>query len=531
MVAEVSVNPFRGTPVEDSMSEGKAQPAAMSETVTGTKWQLARGAARALRPVTAALQRLERATRPVPPELERALAQRWSELPDHVKTPAQALGKRMSGCEGTHGVFPRCNLACTPCYHSRDANRVRIDAAHTLAEVDAQMQLLHELRGPGQHAQLIGGEVTLLAPEDHAATLLAMRRHTRKPMSMSHGDFDYDYLRTLALDEDGRPRFAHLSFAGHFDSLMLGRRDVPRPRTEAELNPARQRFCEMFARLEREHGISHYLAHNMTVTPRNLSEVAQVIRDCRDYGFRMFSFQPAAFVGNPARWKEEYRAFTDDEVWAQVEAGAGCPLPTGAFQVGDPRCNRTVHGVFVDKRYVPLLDPDDARDLRVRDAYYDVFGGMDFDIARPLLLARLVRALAPHPAAPGLAAGWACRFIARAGGLRALRRGPVRAVTFVMHSFMDASVVAPAWELTQSGRVADDPAVRAAQERLAACSYAMAHPESGEIVPACVQHSVLDPQENARLATLLPLARQSRVTPMETPTAVAHTADHAGGSQ
>jgi hypothetical protein len=529
--AEVSVNPFRGTPVEGSMSEGEVPPAATSPTVTARTWQLARSAPRALRPVAVALQRLERATRPVPPELERALAHRWNELPDHVKTPAQALGRRMSGCEGTHGVFPRCNLACTPCYHSRDANRVRIDAAHTLAEVDGQMQLLRELRGPDQHAQLIGGEVTLLAPEDHAATLLAMRRHTRKPMSMSHGDFDYDYLRTLALDEDGRPRFAHLSFAGHFDSLMLGRRDVPRPRSEAELNPTRQRFCEMFERLEREHGVSHYLAHNMTVTPRNLGEVAQVIRDCRDYGFRMFSFQPAAFVGNPARWKEEYRAFTDNEVWAQVEAGAGCPLPTGAFQVGDPRCNRTVHGVFVGDRYVALLDPADARDLRVRDAYYDIFGGMDFNIARPLLLARLARALAPHPAAPGLAAGWARRFIARAGGLRALRRGPVRAVTFVMHSFMDASVVAPAWELTQAGRVADDPAVRAAQERLAACSYAMAHPDSGEIVPACVQHSVLDPQENARLATLLPLVRESGVTPNEAPTSVAQSADHAGESQ
>jgi hypothetical protein len=33
----------------------------------------------------------------------------------------------------------------------------------------------------------------------------------------------------------------------------------------------------------------------------------------------------------------------------------------------------------------------------------------------------------------------------------------------------------------------------------------MAHPEHGELVPACVQHSVLDPQENLRLQRLLPL--------------------------
>jgi hypothetical protein len=47
--------------------------------------------------------------------------------------------------------------------------------------------------------------------------------------------------------------------------------------------------------------------------------------------------------------------------------------------------------------------------------------------------------------------------------------------------------------------------VRATQERLGACVYAMAHPEQGRTVPACVQHSVLDPGENRELRRLLPL--------------------------
>ena len=114
------------------------------------------------------LRALEVATRPEHPDLTAALARRWEELPDHVKTPQQMLGRRTAGCEGTHGVFPRCNLACTPCYHSRAANRVRVDGDHTVTEVDAQMALLRRERGPGQHAQLIGGEVTLLGPDDHA---------------------------------------------------------------------------------------------------------------------------------------------------------------------------------------------------------------------------------------------------------------------------------------------------------------------------------------------------------------------------
>ena len=44
-----------------------------------------------------------------------------------------------------------------------------------------------------------------------------------------------------------------------------------------------------------------------------------------------------------------------------------------------------------------------------------------------------------------------------------------------------------------------------APQRLRACSYAMAHPDDGRLVPACVQHSVLDPQENLALRRILPV--------------------------
>jgi len=456
--------------------------------------------------ILAKLRELEQATRHEHPDLSAALARRWEELPAHVKTRNQMLGRRTAGCEGTHGVFPRCDLACTPCYHSRDANRVRVDGDHTVAEVDRQMAYLRDQRGPGQNAQLIGGEVTLLDPDDHAAALTAMVRHGRKPMSMSHGDFDYDYLEALALDPaTGQPRFAHLSFAGHFDSMMHGRRGIKAAASEAELNPYRVAFCEMFRRLEAEHGITSYLAHNMTVTPGNIDEVPRVISDCREMGFRMFSFQPAAFIGNANRWKHSYREFSADAVWRRIEAGAGARLHPNALQIGDPRCNRTAYGAYVGNRYVPLVDEDDERDLRALDALVDTFGGMDFAATRAILGARLARALARHPRSVVAAAGWARRLAARAGGPRALASHRPRAVTYVMHSFMDAEKVKPAWALLRSGELSDDPGIRETQERLQACSYAMAHPDTDELVPACAQHSVLDPEENLRLSERLPL--------------------------
>jgi hypothetical protein len=108
-----------------------------------------------------------------------------------------------------------------------------------------------------------------------------------------------------------------------------------------------------------------------------------------------------------------------------------------------------------------------------------------------------------------LAARWAARTIRRAGPGRLLRHR-VRPVSYVMHQFMDAADVGPAWELTQRGQVSGDPRIRATQERLAACHYAMAHPEDGSLVPACVQHCLLDPAENRDLRTLLPLPEVPR---------------------
>ncbi len=453
------------------------------------------------------LRDLATATRPHHPDTDAALSARWSELPDHVRTDAQLLGRRTVGCEATHGVFPRCNLACTPCYHAKAAQQVGTDGAHTVAEVQRQMAFLREVRGTGQHAQLIGGEVSLLPAEAHARALEVMLAHGRKPMSMSHGDFDEEYLRDLALDVTGRPRFRVLRMAGHFDSLMLGRRAVPRPKNERELDDARRAFVAMFERLRSQHGVRYDLAHNMTITPRNLDEVGHVTRTLLDSGFGMLSFQPAAHVGNPARWKENYAPVTIDRVWNELEQAVGRRLPWQHLQMGDARCNRSAYGIVATGQWHPILDDRDPRDLRVRDRFLDVFGGMDFDRPRPALIAAVTRVAASRPDVIAAAVGWAARFVRRVG-VRRLLAGRPRSLTFVVHAFMDARVVAPAWEALERGEVAQDPEVRAAQERLQACSYAMAHPQDGRTVPACAQHVVFDPQENEALRHLLPMAHR-----------------------
>ncbi|HLK42290.1 MAG TPA: radical SAM domain-containing protein [Thermoleophilia bacterium] len=457
--------------------------------------------------VLAGLRRWERATRPGNLEFADAVRARWESLPEHVRTPGQVLGRRAVGCEGTHGVFPRCNLACTPCYHSRDANQVRVDGPHTLANVEAQMKLLRQLRGPHAHAQLIGGEVTLLSPEDHAAAIAVMRRYGREPMSFTHGDVDYDYLRRLATGPDGRRRFARLSFAAHFDMFMFGRRGIERPPDEASLNAYRAEFTAKLRRLRRETGVRTFAAHNMTVTPANLDQVAEVVRATRGMGYGMFSFQPAAFVGDDRRWHEQYRDVDGDAVWAEIERGVGARLDYRIFEHGDVRCNRVAYGFYVGDRWFPVVDGDDPRDLAVRDAFLHRLGAVSFiGTALPVLAVQLARLALREPSSLRLAGGWLVRRIRQVGVRRLLRHPRVRATSYVMHRFMDAADVAEAWELMQRGESSADPRIRETQERLSACHYAMAHPEDGTLVPACVQHGVLDPVENAQLRKLLPIA-------------------------
>jgi hypothetical protein len=449
-----------------------------------------------------------RMTRPRDPELVAALRARWDELPSHVRTPAQVLGQYGVGCEGTHGVFPQCNLACTPCYHSRDANQVRVDGRHTLDNIEAQLRLLRELRGPHAHAQLIGGEVTLLDPDDHAQALSVMRRYGREPMSFTHGDVDYEYLRRLVYGPDGSRRLDRISFAAHFDMFMFGRRGIPRPPDEASLHPYRAEFTAKLRRLRRASGVRTFAAHNMTVTPANLGQVADVIRACHGMGYGMFSFQPAAFVGDERRWHERFRDVDGDAVWGEIERGAGARLDYRLFEHGDVRCNRVAYGFYVGDRWFAVLDGEDPRDLAVREAFFRYLGPIAF-AGTPLLLlaARLTRLALRHPATLAIAVGWLRRTMRRVGVGRLLRYRRVVPVTFVMHRFMDATEVTPAWELMRRGQTSQDAGIRETQERLSACHYAMAHPEDGTLVPACVQHSVLDPGENAALRGLLPLVR------------------------
>src|SRR5260370_24821740 len=181
----------------------------------------------------------------------------------------------------------------------------------------------------------------------------------------------------------------------------------------------------------------------MSVSPANLGQVAGVVRDCRVMGYGMFSFQPAAFVGDQRRWHEDYRDVPGDQVWTQIERGAGTTLDYRVLEHGDVGCNRAAYGFWAGDRWYPFLDGSDPGDLAVRDAFFRYFGPVNFTgTPAGLLAVRIALIAARHPRVITLAAAWAARAL-RPGGLRRLLARRARPVRSVMPPVMDAGDATP----------------------------------------------------------------------------------------
>ena len=177
-------------------------------------------------------------------------------------------------------------------------------------------------------------------------------------------------------------------------------------------------------------------------------------RACLGMRWGMLSFQPAAFVGNPSRWKEDFAAVTMDDVWGEIERGVGTRLPWEHLQMGDPRCNRSAYGVLAGGRWTPLLDDRDRATCASATASSITSAGWTSSDPRSRSPWRW-RASSPAgpPWSPRRPAGPPASSAAPASA--ACSPGGPRGLTFVVHAFMDAAVVRPAWEAMERGEIAD----------------------------------------------------------------------------
>lgn len=448
----------------------------------------------------------EKKTRPFDERHRLAKKKVWDSLPDEYKFPGQLLGRFTTGCKSTQGVFLRCNYVCEPCYLAENSNKVRIEPDYILEEIEKQVKFLSEENfGARTHCQLIGGEVTLLGPELHAKILRLMMSYNMVPMSFTHGDFDYEYLRDLV--KFGEGKIDYLSFNVHIDSTMRGRRGCRKPKSEKELKIYRQRFCDLFRRLKKETNVNYYLSFTMTVVNSNVEDIPEVIRECLDMDFNFVSFMTAAYLGNKNSWKDKFEELKKDDgqyVKSKTEEGYGRKLPWSMMMPPDPACGSGVLGIAVANKFHPFFEENSvvdkwARDsiLRIFSAGFAGFAGTEGNIILGVIsMFRMI--FSKHAFNFFSLLPWVIFFGLRCGLINLMTK-KARPFNTVIHNFQNEEHIIKAYECMRNLETSADPVIKKTQERLKVCFYKAPHPDTNEFVPNCVQHAIFDRKINERL--------------------------------
>jgi MoaA/NifB/PqqE/SkfB family radical SAM enzyme len=403
-----------------------------------------------------------------------------------LKTSNQISGRHLTHCGFTTGAS-YCSFRCTHCYLPENANRVPIPS---LAQMKEQIDANRRLQGPDGGLQITGGDVAdAYFKSGRQDELVDIVRYAvvvgLVPMLMTHGQTlieHPEFMEKLVVQGGLR------QVAIHIDRTQAGRRGYPigHIKAEADLHPVRQAFTKLALYLRKKTGLRLELAHNCTVTGKNIEDVPEIIRwflaePERTRFWRYISFQPEADTG---RTVFSERQVTPKLVWEKICEGVGLNLEEHAFIAGHPDCNHyaTLLVTRLSGRVLPLVPADGKSRALFAEmlARLGAFSTITTDEAGTLTY-RLAGALIRHP-------GLATRTLAQAAALvssrvvpfefvRALVSGQLHTVNIGMHNFMDAACVANA---------ASDPVTRA---RLEACVFkgAVKNHATGEweAVPMC----------------------------------------------
>jgi hypothetical protein len=429
---------------------------------------------------------------PIDREKQTLLRARWDSLPNELKTPHQVAGRHLTHCGFVTGAS-YCSFRCTHCYLPKNANQIPIPSLDEMKEV---IEANRRFQGPGGGLQITGGDVADAywragRPEE----LIEIVRHAVAvglvPMLMTHGQTlleHPEFLEALVLEGGLR------QVAVHIDLTQAGRHGYPihRLTSESELHPVREAFTQLARAVRERTRRPLELAHNCTVTERNVDSIAEIVRwfladPARSRIWRILSFQPEANTGRTILSQHRVKPAI---VWEKICEGIGARLDNHALVGGHPDCGQGTI-LLVDRRngrYLPLV-PEDRKTKKLLAEILARLGAMstvtnDAGSAGSLLPYRLAGALARNP-------GLALRTLGRLGALvssgripaslvRALLTGQAHTINIGTHNFMDAREVENA---------PDEPVTRA---RLQACVFkgAVKNRATGEweTVPMCAMN-------------------------------------------
>ena len=329
----------------------------------------------------------------------------------------QMAGRRFGVACVSLEVTQRCNLDCTLCYLSENAEAVR---DFPLDEVFRRIDLIHAHYGAGTDVQVSGGEPTLRQRDELIAIVARITSLDLRASLFTNGiKASRDLL--AALCEAGLTDVAF-----HVDTTQ----ERAGYATEQQLNALRPTY------IERARGLPLSVFFNTTVHAGNFADVPMLAAFFvqQAHAVRFASFQLQAETGRGVLGARD-ELIDNDSVGQRLRQGAGVPaLNFNVLAAGHHDCNRAAvllvangraHDAFADVPFVQRFMRESAQ--------------LPFNRKTPWRSLRsLVRAAVSQPALALASARWAFGWVWRLRGDLFKSRGRVHKLTLFTHNFMDA---------------------------------------------------------------------------------------------
>ncbi len=353
--------------------------------------------------------------------IRQALSEAKNRMGSHF-TKNQILGRKGSiGCVSLE-ISQRCNLNCSLCYLSPDANKVK---DLPIQEVLRRLDEIKNHYGPGANVQISGGDPTLRNRKE----LMKIVSYAHK-LGLHPALFTNGILCTRSMIEElVENGLSDIAF--HVD-LTQGRKGY---QTEAELNVIREEY------IRRTHGLPLMVIFNTTIYEENFLQIPDLVNffvqnaDQIDFA----SFQLQADTGRSILGKRN-EIISTQSVKDKINEGAKNELGWDAFQIGHPKCNSYAPTLVVNGKAFSMID-----DAKLTGDFLESFKEISHDRREtPLTIARrYINEMWCQPV-------WIIRSLKyclpRLWKIRKdiiASKGKAHKISFFVHNFMDANNLDP----------------------------------------------------------------------------------------
>lgn len=360
-----------------------------------------------------------RAARPAlqPPDHRAALAAaRQRMMATGQWTASQFMGRRWPiGCVALE-ITQRCNLDCSACYLSENAEAVK---DLPLEEVFDRIDMIFAHYGPNTDVQVTGGDPTLRKRDELVAIVRRIREKGMRPTLFTNGI----RARRELLQELVAAGLVDVAF--HVDMTQQRKGYA----SEVALNALRKEY------IERARGLGLPVMFNTTVFDGNFDQIPEIVAFFvrNSDAVRLASFQLLADTGRGILDGRDPR-ITISSVRRQIELGARTSLSFDTARTGHARCNRYAMTLVTNgKVYDMFDDPALFNDVLEHTAELQFDRQSHFKAVRTF-----VRGVLTSPRLTLRGALWLIGKLWRAKADLLLARGRVDKLSFFIHNFMDA---------------------------------------------------------------------------------------------